>query len=133
MRSCFQPKKNLRQAFSFYMHVKGISAFGASTTVVALDTAKLDLYAAMRTFAVNVRLTIFPFVSLQKDLFPDAFFDIQILHVFRSSFGDISRKHTVKDQNTKCERKPLQNIIYHGISNKQHHGGKRDIDDQHTF
>jgi hypothetical protein len=115
------------------MNVKGISAFGAGATMVALDTAKLDLHAAIRTFAVNVGLSIFPFVSLQKYLFLDTLFDLQIPRIFRSSFGDISRKHTVKDQNTKRERKPLQNIIYHSISDKQHHGDKRNIDDQHTF
>ena len=43
--------------------------------MVTLDTAKLDLHAAMRTFAINVGFSIFPFVSLQKYLFLDTLFE----------------------------------------------------------
>ena len=93
------------------VNVKALSAFGTRAAMIPLDTAKLDLHTAMRTFTIYVSLAVFPFVSLQKYLFLDSFPNLQVTRIFLRSGRKIAGKHTKEDTNTKHERNPLQSKI----------------------
>jgi hypothetical protein len=112
---------------------EGLSAFGTSASVVALYPTKSDLYTAARTFAINVCLAVFPFVSLQEDFLLDSLFNPQKASILHCTPRNISRKHTKKDQYTKRKRDPLQNKIQNRAFHKKHKNGNRKIHDQHKL
>ena len=58
--------------------------------MLPFDFGQTDLRLAMRTFAVNVRFAVFPFVAAQKKPFLDMPSRAQIFLIFRGALGYIS-------------------------------------------
>ena len=101
----------------FDLYVEGVAAFWAIAYMLPLDARQADLRLAMRAFAVDVRLSVFPFVFMQKELSFRPAHKKQILAVFLRALVGFSGKHTVKHENTDRSRNAVQRyadgIVFH--------------------
>ena len=104
-----------------------MAAFGATAMMLAGDLFQADLYAAMRTFAVNMRLTVFPFVFLKQERFAKRAGKFQKFLVFRHTLGDVFGKHAIKNEKEQKPREDTQKDGGDRLLYEKQDDGKRKI------
>ena len=111
-------------------YVKRRAAFGAIALMIARDQRQTDLRATVRTFAVNVGFTVFPFVSAQEKPLLAFARIMQILSVFRRALVYVSGKHTVKHKRADEQGKSVQQNTDQIILGEYRQHGDHEINDE---
>ena len=111
-------------------YVKRIAAFGAIALMIARDQRQTDLRATVRTFAVNVGLAVFPFVSAQEKPLLAFARIIQIFTVFCRTFVYVSGKHTVKHKRADEQGSTVQQNADKIVFDEYRQHGDCDINDE---
>lgn len=114
----------------FDLYVEDLFAFGAIACMRARYARQADLRVAMGTFAVNVGLAVFPFVSAQKKPLLCFSHAEKIFSVFLRSLGCISGKHAVEHEGTDHEGKSVQCNTNEIVFDEYRKYRDRDIDDE---
>ena len=84
----------------------------------------------MRTFTVDVSLSVFPFVSVQEELSFRLTYEEQIFAVFLRALGCLSGEHPIKHENADRNGNEIQNGAENRIADKESENGEGEINDK---
>ena len=100
--------------------------------MIARYARQADLRVTMRTFTVDVSLSVFPFVSVQEEISFRLTYEEQIFAVFLRALGCLSGEHPIKHENADRNGNEIQNFSENRIADKQSENGEREIENKQS-
>ena len=100
--------------------------------MLARSARQTDIAATVRTSAVNVRFTVFPFVVPQEKPLLDASAKTKVFDVFRTAFVCVSGEHAEKHKNAHGERRDVQNRTERRAFRENGENGQHKINGEHS-
>ena len=100
--------------------------------MVTRSARQTDIAVAVRTFSVNVRFAVFPFVAAQKKPLLQMPAEAEIFQIFRRALHGIFGEHTEKHQRADTKGDDVQQQAQGRVFDKNRKHRNRKVSDKHT-